>query len=392
MTNQSDQLTSRMVVQVEPVLRQYAAAAETNRRLSPEVVQALIDSGITRVVIPKAYGGQEMEPVGYLKLLEALARIDSATAWVSSLFLGISGIGGVLPKEAGDEMYADPRSLFAGAWFPPGGAEPVEGGYRVSGQWAFGSGSNYATWLSCQVVVMENGAPKIGPNGGPIPLILFMKGSEAEVLDNWDALGMRGTGSHDFRAEGVFVPERRVWPIGPYEIKNPAFAGPNFRLGLWIVPALNAAVTLGIARAAVDDLMELAGQKTPSYTQIALTDKPVVQEHLARARAQVEAGESYLYSAIGSATEYVQSAPKCDIEHGMPIALACSFAVEAAAKAVDLVHACAGTSGIRVDRSFQQHFRDVHTVSQHAFSSTSRYESIGKLMLGKESDWVFYYL
>src|SRR5258707_11183753 len=193
MTTQSEEMTSGTVAQVEPVLRQYAAQAEADRRLSPEVVQALIDSGITHAVIPKAYGGQEMEPVSYLKLLEALARIDSATAWVSSLFLGISGIGGLLPKEAGDEMYADPRALFAGAWFPPGGAEPVDGGYHVSGQWAFGSGSNYATWLSCQAIVMENGAPKMGPNGGPIPLFVFMKGSEAQVLDNWDALGMRGT-------------------------------------------------------------------------------------------------------------------------------------------------------------------------------------------------------
>jgi len=146
------------------------------------------------------------------------------------------------------------------------------------------------------------------------------------------------------------------------------------------------------ARAAITDLIALAQSKTPSYTQVGLADKAVVQDKLARARAAVDAARSYLYSALAEAEEVVRTQPRLSLEQGIPLALAASHAVEAAAQAVDLVHSCAGTSGIREEQRFQQYFRDVHTISQHAFVSSSRFESAGKLMLGRESDWPFYYL
>jgi len=153
-----------------------------------------------------------------------------------------------------------------------------------------------------------------------------------------------------------------------------------------------ASVSLGIARAAIGELIELAQHKTPSYTHVGLADKPVVQDKLARARAAVDAARTYLYSSLAAADETVRTQPRLSIEQGIPLALAGSHAVEAACQAVDLVHSCAGTSGIRNAQRFQQYFRDVHTISQHAFASPNRFESIGKLILGRESDWPFYYL
>jgi alkylation response protein AidB-like acyl-CoA dehydrogenase len=152
-------------------------------------------------------------------------------------------------------------------------------------------------------------------------------------------------------------------------------------------------VTLGIARAAIDGLCQLAVEgKTPSYTQTSIADRPVVQDRIARARAVVDAARSYIYATAAEAWAYVQTAPKLDMEHGLPLALAGSFGVEASVQAVDLVHACAGTSAIREERPFQKYFRDIHTLQQHAFSSASRFESVGKIMLGRESDWAFYNL
>jgi alkylation response protein AidB-like acyl-CoA dehydrogenase len=174
---------------------------------------------------------------------------------------------------------------------------------------------------------------------------------------------------------------------------NPLYTGPLYRLGLWIVSPQVASVPLGIAQAAIDDVIALAGAKTPAYTQTGLADKPVVQERVARARAYVDAGRRSLYGALADAWEYVQSGRQLDMELGIPLALAASFAVEASCNAVDLVHSCAGTSAIREAHRFQQYFRDVHTLSQHAFATpNSRYESLGKLLLGRETDWVFYYL
>jgi indole-3-acetate monooxygenase len=382
-----------IIAQVEPVLRQHSARAEADRRLAPEAMAALIDAGVVRSLLPVGLGGLELDFVSVLKLLEELSRIDSAAGWVSLLAAGVPAFAGLLPAEAGQEIFADPRAVCVGAWFPPGTAEPVPGGYRVTGQWSFGSGSTYATWFNGQALVTDQGVPRLGPDGRPMLLFVFFRAEEAEVLDNWQALGMRGTGSHDFRVTDIFVPEHRSWPLGPWEMKNPAYAGPAYRLGPWLIPPAQACVALGIARAAIDDLIDLAGAgKTPSYTQTSIADRAVVQERLARARALVDAARSYVYATAAAAYEYLSGAPKLDFAHSLPLALAGSFGIEAAAQAVDLVHACAGTAAIRDERPFQKYFRDVHTLTQHAFSSASRYESVGKILLGRESDWAFYYL
>jgi alkylation response protein AidB-like acyl-CoA dehydrogenase len=377
---------------VAPILREYAPEAEKERRLAPEAMAALIDAGLMRLWIPRAYGGMELDVVPALKVFEQVARIDSAAGWLVANQNGISTLGAMFPEEATAEMFADPRTVCAGAWFPPGIAEPVQGGYRVSGQWSFGSGCNYATWFTGQAIVHESGAPRLGPDGNPVATIVFFPAAEAEVLDNWRTLGMRGTGSHDYRVDDVFIPERRAWMVAPVETFNPAYVSPLPRLGLWLVPAVNAAVALGVAQAAIDDLITLAAMKVPSYTQTGLADKPAVQERVARAQAYVNAARRSLHGAVDDACEFVRGGANAGMEQGIPIALAGSFAIEAACTTVDLVHASAGTTGIRDEHRFQQYFRDVHTLSQHAFSSASRFESLGKLILGRESDWVFYYL
>jgi alkylation response protein AidB-like acyl-CoA dehydrogenase len=382
-----------LVAQVEPVLRQYAGRAESERRLAPQAVNAILDAGLLKSLTPRAYGGFEMEPVAALRLFEAVSRIDSAAGWITANSSGIATLPMLLPAEGAAELFSQPRTLLAGGWFPPGKAVPVQGGYRVSGRWAFGSGSNYATWLTGQALVYDNGTPRLGPDGNPVAMIIWVRADEAEVLDNWDTLGMRGTGSHDFRADDVFVPERRTWTIAPITGLPEAYAGPLYRLGLWVVGPINASVALGIARAAVEDAITLAASKTPSYTQTGLADRPVVQDRIARAQAQVEAGRSYIESAVTKAWEHtLRTGARIGPEYGIPMALAGSYGHEAAAQAVDLVHSVVGTSGIRAEQPFQQYFRDVHTVSQHAFSSPSRFESVGKILLGRESDWGFYYL
>lgn len=382
-----------MVAKVEPVLRKYAAQAEAERRLAPEAIAALHDAGVFRSLLPKAYGGLEMDPLSALRLFEAIAHIDSAAGWISANQSGVSTLPMLFSAACGDELFAQPRTLLAGGWFPPGRAEPVQDGYRVSGQWAFGSGSNYAGWFTGQALVFENDVPKLGPDGNPLPLIVWVRASETQVLDNWNTLGMRGTGSHDFAVNDIFVPEHRTWAIGPLGPLPPAYSGPLYRVGIWTVGPINAAVALGIARAAVEDAIALAARKTPSYTITGLADRPVVQDRIARAKAAIEAGMSYIERSMQRAYEHtLASGERIGIEQGIPLALAGSYGHEAANQAVDLVHSVVGTSGIRAEQRFQQYFRDVHTVSQHAFSTPSRFESVGKLLLGRETDWAFYTL
>lgn len=383
---------ARMLEQAGPVLRETTAQSEAERRVAPAAMNALNDAGVLRAFLPEVYGGAGLDAVSGVELFEKLGYIDSAAAWVGFISSAGAWLSVVLPPEAADELLGDPRSVINGTLLPGFGAVPVEGGYRISGRTAFGSGCEHATWLQCQAVVLENGAPKFGPNGIPEALLVNFPASEARIIDTWNTLGMRGTGSHDFEVNDVFVPEHRVWRMGPFTPVNPAFTGPLPRLGIWWFSAGVASISLGVARAAVDELIALAQTKTPTYTHTGLADKSVVQDKVARARAGLDAARSYLHSSLSQAQEIVQDQQRLAIEQGIPIALAGSYAVEAAIQAVDLVHSCAGTAGIRNEQRFQQHFRDVHTISQHAFASPSRFESVGKLLLGRESDWPFYYL
>lgn len=387
-----DARLQQLVGEVTPILRATAAVSEDARRLAPEAMDTMVEAGILRALVPAAYRGSELGPVYGVKLFEELAYVDSAAAWVAAISSAGAWLLSLLPPRAADEILGDPRTVVNGSLFPPLVATPARGGYRVSGRSSFGSGCDYATWIQCQAVIVENGAPTIGPNGAPAAVLVHVPASEAEIIDTWDTLGMRGTGSNDFQVSDAFVPEHLAWRMGPVAPANPAFTDGLTRMGIWWFSPLVASVSLGIARAAVADLVDLSQRKTPSYTHVGLADKPIMQDKLARARAAVDAARSYLYSSLATADEIVRTQPKLSIEQGVPLALAGSYAVEAATQVVDLVHSCAGTSGIRNEQRFQRYFRDVHTISQHAFVSSARFESIGKLMLGRQSDWPFYYL
>lgn len=381
-----------LVSEVEPVIRQYAAFGERERQLAPEVVEALRDAGLFRVWTPRAYGGLEMDPIPSYRLFEQLGRIDGSAGWVVSNCAFGSFIAMVLPDEGAKELFADPRTIVAGVANPPQMAVPVAGGYRVTGQWPFGSACHYADWLSGPCLIMDGDAPRLGPDGNPVLLMVLFRRDEAEILDTWHTLGMRGTGSADFRVRDLFVPEHCTFVLGPFDHIGSAFSGPLYRMGVWIDPLRIAMTVLGITGAAVDAFVDLAAAKVPSFMQTALADRPRVQDGIARARAQVDAARSYILSTAADAWQFVQEGSRITINEGVPLGLAASFGMQSAVQAMDIVYEMAGTTAIREEHPFQQYFRDVQTLRQHAIASTNRFESLGKVMLGRQSDWVFYYV
>ncbi len=383
---------AELLARVEPVLRRYAPVAEAERQLPPELADALIDAGMFRVWTPRALGGLELDPISSFRLFEELSRIDGSTGWV----VGNSAIGPyicqMLPDEGAAEVLADPRTVIAGVYNPPGAAVPVADGYRVTGRWPFGSACHFADWLTAPCLIMDGDAPRFDPDGHPLLLIVFFRRAEAEILDTWHTLGMRGTGSADFVARDVFVPARRGFVLGPLNQPGSAFTGPLYRFGFWLDPVRIALTSLGIARAALDAFMDLALTKTPTLSQMTLADRSSVQDAVARARALIDAARSYAYATLSDAWGLVQGGARITIAEGMPLGLAGSFGMQAAVQAVDLIYTVAGSTAFREEHPFQQYFRDVHTLSQHAVASAARFESLGKVMLGRQSDWPLYYV
>lgn len=376
---------------IEPTLRAHAPEAERERRLPATVFQAMYDRVLYNVWRPRAFGGLEIDPITSFQLFEEVSRIDSAAGWNLQLGAGADMFGPWLPDDGASESFGEPGSVLAGSFFPPHKAKPVDGGYMVSGQQCFVSGAHNASWLVGLSHIYDNdNGPRLADNGAPVGLITVFPAREATIVDNWNTLGMRGTGSHDVRLQDVFVPARRTAVLAPLEKPGSAYQGPLYRLSLWPVVSALSTVSLGIARAAIDDLLAMAGRKTPAYTARTLRDRETVHRALGESEAILGAARAFLYDALHDAWDRALSGNYIDMARKMKLQIAATHAAASAARVVDLIHAAVGASGIREEQRFQRHFRDAHTITQHAFISASRYDSAGQHYLGVPIEWPFY--
>jgi len=372
-----------------PVIRQHAAVSERERRLAPPVAEALRDAGFFRMFRPRARGGLGLDPVTEFRVGEALARIDSAAAWNVQVCNAGELYGGWFSDEATEEIFGPPETVMAGAFNPPRRAIPADGGYRVTGRTSFNSNCQTATWSCGLAQVYEGDAPRLGEDGQPVTLLTALRLEDLEIVENWDTLGMCGTGSHDLAAHDVFVPGRHAVPFGPLATPSPAYDTPLARLVVWGTVGAHASVALGVAQAAIDALTEL-GARVPAYTESALRDRGLVQSRRARAEGVLNAARAGFHAAYADAWETARHR-ELTMEEKAGCQLASTHAALAAAEVVERVHSCVGTAGIRNDQPFQRHLRDAQVIRQHAFLAEARLEAVGQIRFGLEPDWGFFY-
>jgi alkylation response protein AidB-like acyl-CoA dehydrogenase len=197
------------------------------------------------------------------------------------------------------------------------------------------------------------------------------------------------TGSHDVDVLEVFVPTARAVPFGPLGAPSAAYDVPLSRMAIWATVGCHASVALGIAQAAIDELIKL-GSKVPAYRQNAVQNRSTVQLRVARAEGKLAAARAFFHQAYDEAWDAVGAHGQLEMHEKARCQLASSNVVLTAAEVVDFVHSCAGTSGIRNEQQFQKHFRDVHVITQHAFVSEARLEAVGQIMFGLDPDWGFF--
>lgn len=389
----AEDMLERIAV-LEPMIRAASAETEARRRLADEVAEALVEAGFCRLFRPRAWGGLELDPLSAFRVIEELSRIDSAAGWNVTQANAMEPMGAWLSPEAGEVIFSSPDTVLAGSFFPPRRAVPTDGGYRLSGRCSFNSNCHAATWICALANIYEDedSGPVLGDDGHPVTLLTFFPKDEAEIVDNWDTLGMRGTGSHDVAVDDLFVPGERAVVFGPLGEPNPAHGGPLHRLTIWHSIGCDAVPALGIAQAAIDDFVNLAANKTPSYTGTPLKERSIVQHRLGEAIATLEAARAYFYGVFRDAWETALSGKRLDMDARVRIQAACSHVPMAAAEAMDLVHSLLGTSGIRNEKPFARHFRDIHTITQHAYVSEARFTAVGQMALGLDPDWGFLYV
>ena len=354
--------------QVLDEVRQRRDEFDVRSHVPRDMIERFIEAGIYRSATPRCFGGDALPPAEFLRLVERIAEADGSAGWVAS-FGSASTYLTALPRETLAELYADgPDLVFAGGLFPIQPAEQVEGGWRVSGTWKFASGCKGAD-------VLGVGIGLGGPGGKPRTALL--RARDVEIVENWEVVGLKGTGSHDLRLDKVFVPD--AWTFirgGQSSIDEPLYRYPTIAYAAQVL----AVVNLGLARAALDEIARMAsGSGVTGAPRLA--DRAYVRIELGKAEAQLHAARGFFYDATGQVWESILAGNAVTPEQVSLLRLSAVHVSRAGAEVVQRAYALAGTTAIYLRHPLQRYLRDAMVVTQHAFLSDGMYDGAGSVLL-----------
>jgi alkylation response protein AidB-like acyl-CoA dehydrogenase len=367
-----------------PGIRDRAEHIERHRRLPAELVHAFAEAGLLRMCVPQAFGGGEVDAATMVQAIEEIAKADGSAAWCVMIGATSGLVSAYLPEAGARDIYADPHHVTGGVFAPHGKATAVPGGYRVSGRWPFASGCEHCSWLMGGCVVLDDGRPRLLPNGQPDSRLVLFPAADVEIIDTWSVAGLRGTGSHDIAVTELFVPDGRSVSL---LTDRPCQPGPLYSFPVFGLLALGiAGVALGVARSAIDELVQLAAAKTPTGSRRRLAERAMIQLHVAEAEALLRSARAFLFDAIGDAWRAAQGTRTISVAQRGLLRLAATHAVTSAAKAVDLMYNAGGGTSVYATSPLQRQFRDIHVVTQHMMVAPPTYELSGRLFLGMDTD------
>ncbi len=366
-------------IALRPTVRDFADETERMRQCPPALVDILHEHRMFDLILPRKYGGLETDVPTMLRVLEELAVADGSTAWAVGIGCGTSIISAAMPEPTAREVFK-PRVVTGGAQAPNGRAVRVEGGYRVSGRWGFASGCTHCSWLVGGTLIMEGDAPRMLDGGMPDWRTMLFPMSDVEIIDTWHVSGLRGTGSRDMQVNDVFVPDdRAISLITP----NRYVDGPTYRFPVLGFLALTiASIPLGIARRAIDELLMLAGAKTPMGAMNKLRDRAVVQYEIAQAEAKLRSARAWLYEVTDEMWAQVVRGDEVSMHDRAMLRSACAHAAIESSRAIDTAYTLGGGTSIYETSVLQRCMRDAHAATQHVMLAPANYEVAGRLMLG----------
>ncbi|MEW2395466.1 acyl-CoA dehydrogenase family protein [Streptomyces sp. NPDC046862] len=352
---------------------------DRDRRLVPELVKTLRASELMRCGVPQTLSGSQTPPAVSLACTETIARGDAATGWCVSIALTSSLLAAYLPPEGASELLGDPESVAAGVWAPKATARRVDGGVMVSGRWSYASGINHADSFFGGCLLEDTP----GGDGKPGLRIVGIPVEQLQVLDTWHTSGLRGTGSHDVVAKDVFVPARHILSL----TDRPVTDAPLYRFPIFGYFALAvAAVALGNARGAIEDLLDLAVHKVPTGSRRRLAERPATQTAVARAEAELRAARALFYSAIDDAWRAADTGDEVSVDLRAGLRLAANHAAHTSASVVRAMHDLGGGSAIYEDSPLQRRLRDASAITAHIQVAPTKWEITGRLLLDVPTD------
>lgn len=362
-----------------PRIEAEADRIEADRQAPPHLIEALLEAGLFRMLLPRDLGGLELDLPTYVRVIEQLARADGSIAWCVGQANGLLNYIAYADPHIARKVFSDRTTILAngpGEGNRPGTAKPVDGGFRITGKWMFASGIMHATWLlaSCNLAPDDH------------RLMLIPK-SSATVHDVWHVSGLRGTGSQSFSVQDLFVPAQYAIRYAPecrrqsgplYLFSNNGLFGPSF-----------GSVALGLAHSSLAAIVDFAGGKIPRGMERSIRENAVVQSNVAEAHARLGAARSYLHQTLSEVWSSVCETGELQVEQQVAVRLASTHATHEAAAVVDTAYTLAGSNAIFADRPFERRFRDVHAVSQQLQGRRAHYENVGAYLLGLEPNRSF---
>jgi 3-hydroxy-9,10-secoandrosta-1,3,5(10)-triene-9,17-dione monooxygenase len=372
-----------------PVLRQRAGETEKLRRLPDTTIADLQEAGLFRLFQPARYGGAEAPLRAFIDIGGTLGRGCGSTSWVYNNLVVHNWMLGYWPVEMQDEIWnADPHALIGSSFvFPGGHAQKVAGGYRLSGKWPFSSGIDASAWMMLA-------APVSGGDGkAPEPRFFVVPKSDYRVIDNWQAMGLAGTGSKDVTVDNIFVPEHRTLAAadgkgGPHP-GSEANPGALYKLPWYaLFGFVNGATALGIAQGAIEEFTAATRARVATATGRQLADLATMQLRVAEAATQIDAAETLMLKDCDEAMRIAETGKRASMEDKTRWRRDAAFAVRMTVKAIDLLFAGAGGAAILDSHPLQRALRDAHAAQGHiGLNWDANGTMYGRVALGLDPDF-----
>lgn len=359
---------SRSVSTAAAVALAGADEAERLRRLPAPTVAALADAGLFTMCLPEVYGGSGAGPVVMIDAVQQVAEADGSAGWCAGIASTTSSLASFLAPDVARAVFPTTATATGGVFAPNAVGTRDGAGYRVSGRWQWGSGTQHCEWI-VGGARCDDGTQRV----------CFFSPDQVTFHDTWHTAGMRGTGSLDFSVDDVHVPDEYTYAVGERAVVDePISRFPNFTL-----LALGIAATgLGIARRALDECAELAGAKKPQYSSRSLAESSYAQTEFARAEANWRAARALLRSEVGGAWDAAVAGEPVGVDVRVAMRLAAAHAASTCVGVVDTAWTLAGGTAVYDASVLGRCVRDAHVVTQHIMVAPKLNETLGKFLLG----------
>ncbi len=356
---------------IAPIIASAGDRIEQERRLTSDVVAALRGANILRLLAPKSIGGDELDPASYFRTTIALGKLDGSTAWCVGQGNGCAMAAAYVDPAVAKDIWGPNGTV---AWGPgKGEVAEVDGGYRVSGEWSFCSGSRHASHLGGVITMPKSG-------GGTEYRTMLIPVDKVTIKDVWNTIGMRGTGTDAFAAKDVFVP--KAYSVIRDDPAQRRESGPLYKFASGAMYAIGfSGVAVGMAHGLLADFMDLATVKVPRRSLGVLRESAVVQSDVAVAHARLGAAKAFMLSELVEIWQEAQVG-ELSMNSRFRIRLASTFAIHEAKAAADIAYEAAGATAVFRNNTFERRFRDIHTLTQQGQGRKSHFQAVGSFLLG----------